>query len=121
MPAQSVLGGRLRKGGEAPLRGDSAGAREPAERRAGEAGEDALAPELRAELPVEADRGRVPVDPRTRRHAATLGANLRIKRHLKLVETFLHLAEAGGERPAKFLVAKGRPFEPHCQGGPDER
>src|SRR2546425_1319756 len=27
LPAQSVLGGRLRKGGEAPLRGDSAGAR----------------------------------------------------------------------------------------------
>src|SRR2546427_2306085 len=44
------------------LRGDSAGAREPAERRAGEAGEDPLAPELRAELSVEADRGRVPVE-----------------------------------------------------------
>jgi len=35
-----------------------AAAREAAERRAGETGEDPLAPELRAELPAEADRGR---------------------------------------------------------------
>ena len=35
---------------------------EAAERRAGEPGEDPFAPERRAELPVEADRGRVPVE-----------------------------------------------------------
>ena len=35
-----------------------AAAREAAERRAGQTGEDPLAPELRAELPAEADRGR---------------------------------------------------------------
>src|SRR2546427_3177237 len=47
-----------------------AAAREAAERRAGETGEDPLAPELRAELLVEADRGRVPVEHRPLHPAA---------------------------------------------------
>src|SRR5213083_74731 len=47
---------------------------EPAERRAGEAGEDPLAAEGGAELPVEADRGRVPVEDRPL-HAAAAAAH----------------------------------------------
>src|SRR5438445_7283536 len=47
-----------------------AAAREAAERRAGQTGEDPLAPELRAELPAEADRGRVPVEHRPLHPAA---------------------------------------------------
>jgi len=50
--------------------GRSAPARQAAQRGAGEARQDPLLPELRAELLVEADRGRVPVEDRPLHPAA---------------------------------------------------
>ena len=38
--------------------------RQPGERRAGQPGQDPVAPELRAEFPVKADRGRIPIQHR---------------------------------------------------------
>src|SRR3989442_8267656 len=85
-----------------------AAAREAAERRAVQTGEDPLAPELRAELPAEADRGRVPVEHRPLHPAAAAPHG--------------DLRERPEERPAGAVAAlRGKDEKVLGRARPEER